>query len=291
MTFSVIVPTYNRLSQLKKTLTSLFGQSYTSYEIIVVNDGGSDGSHEYLQDLSSQGKIKYYHHANSGLAATRKAGLQYAEGTFVAFTDDDCVLPPDWLHKLYDWFTDDSVAGVGGPTQTGDPLNPYADVNDFINNYFKSRLNSRAGQDPYLTGNNVAFRRSALEKVGGPDPKFRMGAEDRDLLLRIHRAGGKIIYDPAIVIEHYNNSNFYGFVRHQFVQGKGSYLFYTNTKKSSGCRPTPIPLKVYTGLLLSPFSSRPFPRALFLSVLIILAQVSVTAGFFSALLKKQSHPE
>jgi glycosyltransferase involved in cell wall biosynthesis len=279
MKFSVIIPTYNRLESLKRTLSSIFRQDFREYEVIVVNDGSADGTHSYLSSLASEGKIKYHSHSNSGLAATRKAGLQYASGEFVAFTDDDCVLPNDWLKQYYHLFKNSNADVIGGPTQTGDPSNPCADVNDFINNYFKSKLNSARRNMPYLTGNNIAFRRVSLDKVGGPDPAFRMGAEDRDLIFRLSRAGEKIVFAPDIIITHFNNSTFKQFVRHQFVQGKGSYIYYTHTENRAGGKPAPIPLKVYLGLLIVPFRSRGLIRAFTLLFLIIVAQLSVTFGF------------
>ncbi|MBA4313406.1 MAG: hypothetical protein C0417_12350 [Chlorobiaceae bacterium] len=290
MKFSVIIPTYNRFESLKRTLSSIFQQDFGEYEIIVVNDGSSDGTHEYLLSISSKHKIKYHHHQNSGLAATRKAGLQYATGEFVAFTDDDCVLPKDWLKKYYHLFQNSNASVIGGPTKTGDPSNPCADANDFINNYFKSKLNSARRNTPYLTGNNIAFRRTSLEKVGGPDPVFRMGAEDRDLIFRLSRAGEKIVFAPDIIITHFNNSNFKQFVRHQFVQGKGSYIYYTHTQNRDGGKPTPIPLKVYLGLLFAPFRSRGLLRAFTLLFLIIVAQFSVTLGFFIYFLRGKRIP-
>jgi glycosyltransferase involved in cell wall biosynthesis len=286
--FSVIVPTYNRLESLKRTIESLFSQQFPDFEIIVVNDGSSDGTHNYLTSLASQGKIKYHHHANSGLAATRKAGLKFATGEFIAFTDDDCRLPADWLSKYYDLFQNSNAGVIGGPTQTGDLKNPCADTNDFINNYFKKVLNGIRNTTPYLTGNNIAFRRSSLEKVGGPDPLFRMGAEDRDLLFRLHHAGEKILLDPENVIEHFNNATFKQFVKHQFVQGKGSYLYYTHTAKQAGKKPPNIPLTSYIGLLFAPFRSRTIGRAIIIFSLIIIAQVSVTIGLISSFLRGKS---
>src|SRR5689334_2868499 len=97
--FSVIVPTYNRVALLAKTLESLFRQEYPDVEIIVVNDGSSDGTDAYLTDLASQGRIVYAKHLNSGPSVARHLGMTKAKGDLIAFTDDDCVAPPDWLSR------------------------------------------------------------------------------------------------------------------------------------------------------------------------------------------------
>src|SRR6266581_4101542 len=104
MLFSVIVPTYNRLNLLKNTLESIWNQDITDFETIVVNDGSSDGTHEYLSQVASQGKVKYFFQENQGLAATRSEGLRRAQGTYIAFTDDDCIVPRNWLRTLNQLF-------------------------------------------------------------------------------------------------------------------------------------------------------------------------------------------
>jgi len=161
---------------------------------------------------------------------------------------------------------------------TGDPSNPYAQANDMINNYFKSAMNNAGTEVPFLTGNNVAYTRACLEKVGGPDKRFRMGAEDRDLLFRVVQAGGTMIYDPSIVVTHYNDADFAQFVKHQFEFGKGSYLYYASHSRSAK-KPARIPARLYFGLFVHPFGRYRFGRALYLSFLTVLAQAAVTVGF------------
>ena len=282
MIFSVIVPTFNRKELLKRTLGSLFEQDFQDYEIIVVNDGGTDGSHEFLAVLEAAGRIRYFRHENSGLAATRKLGLAHATGELIAFTDDDCVVPENWLQKLYIDFRTNEVDAVGGPTKPGDPHNPYAEASDMMSNFFKEQINPSGGSVPFMTGNNVAYTKRALESVGGPDPRFRMGAEDRDLLFRVIRAGGKALYDPALAVEHHNDADFIRYVRHQYDLGKGSWLFYALNRKSA---PPAIPARVYLRLLGHPFKVKSPLRACLFLFLILLAQGAVTAGFIAAAVK------
>lgn len=285
MNFSVIVPTCNRLALLKLSLESLFQQDYPNYEIVVVNDGSTDGTHEYLQRLSSDGKIIYHYHNNSGLAATRKAGLEHASGKWIAFTDDDCILPRDWIASIARQLERPEIAGVGGSVRTGNTQNIFAFANDMMQNYFKQVINTDRVKVPFFTGNNVAYKRSSLEKVGGPDPRFRMGAEDRDLTFRLAQAGEKLLYDPSIVVEHYNDSTFRKFLHHQYDFGKGSYLFYTQTA-SAGQSPSRMPLSLYAGLLLYPFRAKS-NNALILSALLLLSQVAVVVGFVSEALSER----
>lgn len=289
MFISVIVPTYNRLALLQRTLDSLFRQDYPDFEIIVVNDGSTDGTHEYLSGAAVPGNFKYLHHENRGLAATRKRGLEHARGDIIAFTDDDCVVPPNWLTKIAARLTG-TVAGVGGVVRTGNPSNIFAVATDLMQNYYKDAINRGDVKVPFLTGNNVAYKRSSLEKVGGPDPRFRMGAEDRDLTFRIAQTGGALVYDPSIVIDHYHDSDLLRFLKHQYDFGTGSYLFYTITKRSNH-RPSPLPLRVYLGMFLVPFREHGLVRAVLLCGLFVLSQLAVTVGFLAGTLRSsEQHP-
>lgn len=287
MTFSVIVPTYNRINLLKNTLASLYKQDFSDFEIIVVNDGSTDSTHEYLSAAANEGKVAYIHHQNQGLAATRSAGLKIAQGTYVAFTDDDCVLPPNWLSQYHTAFETEKAVCVGGNCITGNPENPYAEANDTMQSYFKEVGNNLG--IPFFTGNNVAYTRSVLQEVGGPDKRFRMGAEDRDLLERVSLTGGKIVYAPNIAVMHFNDSWFGRFVRHQFEFGEGSYLYYHAEPSRLQSRAS-FPLSAYLGVFLAPFKNRTWTRAILLFLLIALAQAAVTAGYIRQSMAGRSTP-
>jgi GT2 family glycosyltransferase len=290
--FSVIVPTYNRLTLLKKTLGSLFLQDFPDYEIIVVNDGGTDGTAEFIDGLAREGRLTAISHPNAGLAATRQKGLTAARGEFIAFTDDDCVVPTDWLTRYHEAFKKTGAAGIGGATETGNRRNAYAFVNDIVHNHFKRAFAAAAttgtpGGTPFLTGNNVAYRRDALEKAGGPDPRFRMGAEDRDLAYRVSATGGLVVYEPSIVVRHFNDSDFARYLRQQFRYGVGSYLFYSESGKG-GRRPGAASIGTYASLLIAPFGETGFFNAIFLSLLIVAGQIAVACGFVRTALKSKS---
>jgi glycosyltransferase involved in cell wall biosynthesis len=279
-TFSVVIPTYNRLSLLKRTLESLFRQECDSYEIIVVSDGSTDGSHEYLTALASEGKLFYFSQQNQGPALARNLGIQHARGTHIAFIDDDCIAPPDWLKQYAESFEATDVAGIGGSSRTGNTSSIFAVVNDLIVNFFKENINTRADvPTPFLTSNNAAYKKSSLDNIGGFHKDFKRGAEERDLNFRLTQAGEKLLYDASIVIDHVNDADFIAFVKHQFEQGRGSYLLYANARKQTGKQPGMIPLKVYLGLFLYPFKHFPAGKALILFLLLIVTQIAIVAGY------------
>ncbi|MFI5251635.1 MAG: glycosyltransferase [Bacteroidota bacterium] len=280
--FSIIVPTYNRLPSLKRALESLFRQDFPSFEIIIVNDGSSESTAEYLTALAGEHKLTYLHQQNKGPALARNLGIGAARGKYIAFIDDDCIAPPNWLSWYHKRFNETGASGIGGSSRTGDPSTLFAVANDLIVNFFKENLNNRAeNQTPFLTSNNAAYTKSCLDHVGGFHKDFKRGAEERDLNFRLAAAGEKLLYEPAIVIEHYNDADFTAFLKHQYEQGRGSYLLYANARKVTGKKPMMIPAGTYLKLFFYPFGKFPFGRSFKLFLLLILTQVVITIGYAS----------
>jgi|LSQX01.1.fsa_nt_gb glycosyltransferase involved in cell wall biosynthesis len=100
---SVIVPVYNAKAYLRNTVKSILSQSYSNYEIILVNDGSTDGSGELCDNYASQYKhIKVIHQLNGGVSAARNAGLNNATGEYILFVDADDLIAEDMLGTLVD---------------------------------------------------------------------------------------------------------------------------------------------------------------------------------------------
>ena len=97
---SIIIPTYNRPSQLKQAIESVLAQTYGNVEIVVVNDCGSMAE-EVVELLNSQGNIQYHRaKRNAGLAAARNMGIRNAQGAYIGFLDDDDRLYTDHVESL-----------------------------------------------------------------------------------------------------------------------------------------------------------------------------------------------
>lgn len=100
---SVIVPTYNRPDMLGECLDSLNGQTYSSLEVLVVNDGGQDVE-EIISNLDRAKNVRYIRHAtNRGLAAARNSGIRAAKGKYIAYLDDDDIYYPDHIETLVEY--------------------------------------------------------------------------------------------------------------------------------------------------------------------------------------------
>src|SRR5690349_14194018 len=97
---SIIVPTFNRAYCLGRTVRSALAQTHAGIEVIVVDDGSTDGTRELVRELmAADGRVRYAFQSNRGVSAARNRGLKLAAGAFVAFLDSDDVWKP-WKLEL-----------------------------------------------------------------------------------------------------------------------------------------------------------------------------------------------
>lgn len=94
---SVIIPTFSHKQWIMDTLNSVFAQTYTNYEVLVIDDGSTDGTVEILKPLIDAGQIRYIRTKNNGMAAARNTGIAAATGDLVSFLDDDDLWPVNKL--------------------------------------------------------------------------------------------------------------------------------------------------------------------------------------------------
>ncbi|HXH06225.1 MAG TPA: glycosyltransferase family A protein [Vicinamibacterales bacterium] len=197
---SVVVPTFNRAESLARCLAALAGQSLDSrvYEVIVVDDGSADRTEAVCtRARAAIRNFLVYRQANRGPAAARNAGIRLASGEIVAFTDDDCVPPRDWLEKVLQRFDRErELVGLGGvmvtPADDWVPLSHHSDVTAV----------GQGGASRFIGTNNAAYRRGALLEAGGFDEGFRhVSVEDADLYIRVRRLGVTAL-DETIYVWH-----------------------------------------------------------------------------------------
>lgn len=233
MIFSIVIPTFNRRAFLEKCLAAVFALDFPKekYEVIVVDDGSVDGTKVYLNSLNHE-NLRVFFKNHGGPARARNFGVQNSLGKYIAFTDDDCLVPKDWLTKLEASLNKwpDSAA-VGGYLEA---------PTEMVNSKIAARLESfetreiyKAGDCEYLGGfesptggtNNITYRRDIFLKLGGFDENFPGSAgEDADLKMRTVKAGYKFGYIPIKVI-HLDPYSFMTFLIRSVRYGVGSAYF------------------------------------------------------------------
>ena len=181
---SVVVPVYNGEAFLRETLDSVFAQDYDPIEVIVVDDGSTDGSARIAQSYSD---VRYHWQENAGPAAARNRGIEVAQGEFVAFVDSDDIILP---HKV--------------STQVG-YLRVHPDVTATLAR--QEWIVPPPGAVPDLVWGDLdgvpamsmVIRRAALLDLGCFDPALR-GPEDTDLLMRLRESAYTFVVLPDIVM-------------------------------------------------------------------------------------------
>lgn len=207
---TVAIPTFNRCDQLRETVYALLtvGVFGTAAALIVVDDGSTDGTEQFMRELEStyEGPVslRYHRQVNQGPAAARNWALEQCETEWIAFLDDDCVPEPGWLKALFTMIQEggDRLAGIGGrflPARSRTLVAHYLELRGV--NEYPSRHRKFGGP----LGGNCLFSRKALQAAGGYDCTYRVAAsEDSDLNRRLKQLGYHFQYQPAAVVRDHN---------------------------------------------------------------------------------------
>lgn len=107
--FSLIIPTYNVEKYIKKCLDSVLNQTYTNYEIIIINDGSTDNTSKILESYKSNKKIKIINQENKGLSSARNLGVSNAKGDYILFIDSDDFIEKELLEILNKTIKDEDL--------------------------------------------------------------------------------------------------------------------------------------------------------------------------------------
>jgi len=205
---SVIICTYNRGKYLARCLESIKKQTYSNYEIIVVNGPSTDNTDTILQRYDD---IKIISQKTlNGLSYARNLGIVSSNGDIIAFIDDDAVADEKWLQNLVLGYSDDSVGGVGGPVYeiTGHWYqfkNGYisrSGIPVFINDKDLQYNDPKGRYLNYIMGTNSSFKKSILVKIGFFDEKYRYYLDETDVCVRVIQAGYKIKHSDNPIVFH-----------------------------------------------------------------------------------------
>lgn len=274
---SVIIPTYNRPERLHTCLSSLSAQDaqQTSFEVIVVNDGGSDVS-SVTRSFENTLNIRQVFQPNAGPAAARNRGASLASGSFLAFLDDDCSPMPDWISSII------KHAGpgllIGGKVTNLLSDNLYSEACQTLIDFLYIHLGKSS--DLFFTSNNMVMSAADFQRIGGFDTSFRTSAgEDRELCIRAERMGIQLIHQPEIRIGHSHDMDLGGFVRLHTKYGRATHTYRTVLRRLPPAR-LKAPSGFFRGLLAYPFRSR-LKSPLMQALLLALSQICTFRGYMA----------
>jgi GT2 family glycosyltransferase len=212
-------------------ITALEQQAYPSdaYEVIVVSDGSTDGTHAYLEALRPRMPLRWFPQANRGPAAARNAGIQKAGGEFIVFIDDDVVPEPQLLaeHVRSHHEAGKDVV-VLGPllTPEGFEMTPWVRwEQEMLMKQYRAMLRGdwTATARQFYTG-NASLRRSHILAAGGFDEGFRR-AEDVELAYRLANKGLDFVFNMQAVGMHFAERSFRAWLDTAYTYGRNDVIF------------------------------------------------------------------
>lgn len=216
---SVIVCTFNGAGTIRDTLEALRRLDYPEYEVIVVDDGSTDGTAAIVAEYA----VRLIRTENRGLSAARNTGLAAATGEIVAYIDDDAYPDPHWLRYLVRTLLDGGHAGAGGPNLSPPGGGLIAECVAHAPGAPSHVLLTDVLAE-HVPGCNMAFVRERLEAVGGFDPQFRVAGDDVDVCWRVQERGWTLGYSPAAVVWHHRRRTLRAYWRQQSGYGAAEAL-------------------------------------------------------------------
>lgn len=180
---SVIIPTFNNQKTIRETIETVLDQTYSNYELIIINDGSTDSTFKIINSIKDP-RTKVFSYPNSGVSASRNRGIHHASGDFIAFLDADDLWTKDKLEAQLKALKNNPQAGVAYS---------WVDSIDENNNYLRMSSCCTAKGDVYeillrgnfiVSGSNPMIRSQAIKEIGGFDSSLTH-AEDWDLYLKL----------------------------------------------------------------------------------------------------------
>jgi cellulose synthase/poly-beta-1,6-N-acetylglucosamine synthase-like glycosyltransferase/peptidoglycan/xylan/chitin deacetylase (PgdA/CDA1 family) len=191
---SIVVPAFNESVGVERAVRSLAASAYAEFEVIVVDDGSTDGTGDIVESLGLE-RVRVLRQANAGKPAALNRGIEAARHEVIAMVDADTVFEPETLNLLVQPLREEDVGAVSGNTKVGNRrrlLGRWQHIEYVMGFNLDRRLYDVLQCMPTVPGAIGAFRRSALQQVGGVSGATL--AEDTDLTLALGRAGWRVVY-------------------------------------------------------------------------------------------------
>jgi len=193
MKLSFVIPAMNEekyIGQCLASVTSEVARSGRDIEVIVVNNASEDRTRQVALEFPG---VTVVDEPRKGLPQARQAGFLASRGDLLANIDADCLLPPDWIEKVYKQFThDDRLVALSGPYKYYDlsaPTNFSVMVYYLLAYGLHLVLHHILGKGAVLQGGIFVLRRTALEEIGGFNTDIKFYGEDTDIARRIQEVG------------------------------------------------------------------------------------------------------
>lgn len=282
-TYSIVVPVYNRPDEVDELLQSLKEQSFSNFEVVIVEDGSKIPCKDIVDKYKDQLSIHYYIIENSGPGPARNYGVGQSRGKYVIILDSDCILPPSYLKQVDHSFRHYNADAFGGADRAhADFSATQKAVNYAMTSFFTTggiRGSEKKLDKFYPRSFNMGLRKSVYETLGGFS-KMRYG-EDIDFSIRIFKGGYACYYFSNAWVYHKRRTDFRQFFRQVNHSGKARidlYLKYPESLKIVHCLPAVFTIGLAIILIL----------AIVYPPLLLLPLIYMVALFIDSLIKNRS---
>jgi glycosyltransferase involved in cell wall biosynthesis len=234
--FSVIIPTYARPAALDRCLSALSRVQFPRdrFEVIVVDDGSPIDLAPVIAPYRAMMKVRLIRQSNAGPSAARNHGAERARGRFLAFTDDDCAVSPQWLSALAEALLKREDQLVGGRTVNALGRNLCASASQLILDVVHDHFGRDGDSYRFFASNNMAMSAERYRLMEGFDVTFRT-SEDRDFCDRWRAAGWTLAYAPEARMDHAHQMGVRDFFRQHYAYGRGAWRFHrVRSRRGSG---------------------------------------------------------
>jgi GT2 family glycosyltransferase len=228
---SCLICTRNRPESIGHAVTSVLASAPGEAEVIVVDQSTDVATFDVLAPIAAvDARLRYIHMDRAGLSAAYNTGIRASTSPIIACTDDDCIVPRDWVDSVLDAFRRNPDVGlVYGQTLPGegyeDDVIPYLTVRREV------KLGGRYPFYVYGMGANFATTRALFERIGGFDEVLGGGgplrsSQDFDYQYRAYKAGALCLLTPRVVVKHYGARTQEQWPSTMIAYGTGDGAFY-----------------------------------------------------------------
>lgn len=202
--FSVVISVFNKEAFIGATLQSALDQSFQDFDVVILNDGSTDGSEAVIQQFLSDPRIRYYSEENKGAAAGRNYVIQKAKGDYIALLDADDLWKPGYLaehNRLIEKYPNEAVFAVNSEVIDKGKTSPrrYSIAlpeEDAVVDFFEASY-----LDAILHSSTTVLKRDVFDTTGLYNPNIRSG-QDTDLYVRIG-LNYKVVFSPKVLVQYY----------------------------------------------------------------------------------------
>ncbi len=213
--YSLIIPVYNRPDEVSELLESLVQQTYTDFEVIIVEDGSIVPCEDIVKAYESRLNIRYFSKQNEGPGLTRNYGAKVSGGEYLIFFDSDCIIPAKYMQIVDRSLNAHPLDAFGGPDQAHPSFTPVQKAISYSMTAFLTTGGIRGGKKKmdrfHPRSFNMGFSREVFQVTNGFS-SMRFG-EDLDMSLRILRSGFTTGLIPEAFVYHKRRTDFRKFFK------------------------------------------------------------------------------